>query len=70
LIDCYLENCPKSALFGVFDGHGGPEVSRYLGKNIPQVFNHLARFFVTLTLRIKREEKLFLNNHLTLQIIN
>lgn len=37
LYDCFLENCPKSALFGVFDGHGGVDVSRFLVKALPQV---------------------------------
>lgn len=37
VIDCFLENCPKSALIGVFDGHGGDKVSRFLAKNIPTV---------------------------------
>lgn len=37
VIDCFLENCPKSALIGMFDGHGGNEVSRFLVKTLPQV---------------------------------
>lgn len=33
--DNFLENCPKSLLFGVFDGHGGKSVSAYLEKHMP-----------------------------------
>jgi len=33
-----LENCPKSLLFGVFDGHGGHQVSNYLVKYFPDIF--------------------------------
>lgn len=36
-IDCFLDNTPKSALFGVLDGHGGSEVSQFLVKGLPQV---------------------------------
>lgn len=35
--DCFLDSCPKSILFGIFDGHGGPNVSNYLVKNLPGV---------------------------------
>ena len=35
--DCFLDNSAKSILFGVFDGHGGPNVSNYLLKNLPGV---------------------------------
>ncbi len=35
--DCFIDTCPKSILFGVFDGHGGPNTSNYLVKNIPNV---------------------------------
>ena len=37
VIDCFLDNCPKSALIGMFDGHGGSEVSKFLCKSMPQV---------------------------------
>lgn len=37
--DCFLDSCPKSILFGVFDGHGGPSVSNYLVKNLPGVIS-------------------------------
>lgn len=35
--DCFLDNSAKSILFGVFDGHGGPNVSNYLVKNLPGI---------------------------------
>lgn len=35
--DCFLPNCPKSTLIGVFDGHGGKEVSYRLVSLIPNV---------------------------------
>ena len=35
--DCFLDNMPKSIIFGVFDGHGGPNVSNYLVKNMAGV---------------------------------
>lgn len=35
--DCFLPNCPKSTLFGVFDGHGGKQVSTKLETLLPTV---------------------------------
>lgn len=32
--DCFLDNHPKSLCFGLFDGHGGAQVSLYLEKNM------------------------------------
>ena len=56
-IDCYLDNCPKSALFGVFDGHGGTEVSGWLVKELPKVCRELFRLSRRPMPREKREEK-------------
>ncbi len=35
--DTFLDHCPKSICFGIFDGHGGNSVSNYLVKNLPGV---------------------------------
>jgi serine/threonine protein phosphatase PrpC len=35
--DNFLPNCPKSTLFGVFDGHGGKAVSERLASILPNV---------------------------------
>ena len=35
--DCFLPNCPKSTVFGVFDGHGGREISSRLVLMLPNV---------------------------------
>ena len=35
--DCFMPNCPKSILAGVFDGHGGKEISGRLAITIPNV---------------------------------
>lgn len=35
--DRFLDNCAKSILFGVFDGHGTDKVSRYLADYYPSV---------------------------------
>lgn len=37
--DCFLPNCPKSTLFGVFDGHGGKQVSMRLVTLLPNVWD-------------------------------
>lgn len=37
--DCFLPNCPKSTLFGVFDGHGGKQVSTKLVTFLPNVWD-------------------------------
>lgn len=37
VIDCFLPNCPKSTLFGVFDGHGGNQISTRLTSLLPNV---------------------------------
>ena len=39
VLDCFLPNCPKSTLFGVFDGHGGKQVSGKLETLLPAVIN-------------------------------
>ena len=39
IMDCFLPNCPKSILFGVFDGHGGSPVSKKLPGLISNVNN-------------------------------
>ena len=32
-----MPNCPKSTFFGVFDGHGGNQISKKLIELIPNV---------------------------------
>ena len=32
-----IDFIPNLSLFGVYDGHGGPEVARWIAKKLPQL---------------------------------
>eukprot|EP01083_Nonionella_stella_P160365 524156_1 len=44
MVEFSLENDKKSSLFGVFDGHGGKEASRFLKENIIRYINMMTDF--------------------------
>lgn len=70
VIDCFLDNAPKSALFGVYDGHGGFDVSRFLVKSLPQVLFYSKRSLKIPMENSKKEEKHSLNSLLSWQLNN
>ena len=66
VVDCFLENCPRSALIAVFDGHGGSDVSTFLTKNMPQVDLKRLRLSEIVITNQRSEEGRYSKSHSTL----